>query len=94
MDIAGKGTNKTGKTTLKSYLALESISLQQQNRTDGLKLNGQFLNINSKYRVVEPREFPVGGEGISRQLLITKYIFNLPLRKTKKKKGSRKEVWK
>lgn len=29
MDIAEKGTNKwTGKTTLKSYLALESISLQ------------------------------------------------------------------
>lgn len=29
MDIAEKGTNKwTGETTLKSYLALESISLQ------------------------------------------------------------------
>lgn len=35
MDIGGKGTNKwTGKTILKSYLALESISLQQKNRTD------------------------------------------------------------
>lgn len=83
MDIAEKGTNKrTGKTTLKSYLALESISLQQKNRADGLKLNGQSLNINNKYRVVEPCEFPIGKEDISSWFLITEHVFDFLRKKT------------
>lgn len=89
MDIPEKGTNRW-KKNLKILLGIREHFSSIENQNRWIKLNGQSLNINSKYRVVEPSEFPIGREDISSWLLITEHVFNLPLRKNKKKEVKRK----